>query len=218
MFKFTIFDLDGTLLNTLDDLANAGNYTLSVLNFPIHQVAEYKYFVGNGIPKLVERILPNGTDEKTKKKALETFCSYYNEYMNNNTAPYNGIIEMLTVLKEKNIGIAVVTNKAHEFAVQIVEEYFGNLVDKVYGSIEGMPKKPDPFWVNKAISYFGAEKSEVLYIGDSGVDMETAVNAQVTSCGVLWGFRTETELTENGAVHIVSDWKSIIEIICGIDK
>ncbi len=210
MYKYVIFDLDGTLLNTLDDLANAGNYALEKMGFPVHETEKYMYFVGNGIPKLIERILPQNVTDEIKQQTYEIFCSYYQIHMNDFTAPYDGVISMLEQLKQGGKRIAVVTNKADTFAKEIVKRYFGELVDAVYGSVEGFPKKPDPYWVNKAVLDFDADKNEVFYVGDSGVDMQTAVNAGVTPCGVLWGFRQKEELVQNGAAVICSNCSEII--------
>lgn len=213
MFRMVIFDLDGTLLNTLEDLAGAGNYALNQSGLPTHETEKYRYFVGNGIPKLVERIVPEDCDEETRNKVYETFCSYYELHMNDNTAPYEGITEMLETLRNNNIVSVVVTNKADDFAGVIVKKYFGNLIEKTYGSIEGYPKKPDPYWVNKAIADSGFDNSEIVYIGDSGVDMQTAVNSGLYSCGVTWGFRDKEELIANGADVICSDCEKLKSII-----
>lgn len=218
MYKYVIFDLDGTLLNTLDDLANAGNYTLTQMGYPTHDIDKYRYFVGNGIPKLVERFLPSDATDEIKKTGFEIMCSYYEKHMNDNTKPYDSVIEMLETLKENGIRTAVVTNKAATFANEIVTNYFGNLIEKVYGSIEGFPKKPDPYWVEKAIFEFGADKSDVLYVGDSGVDMLTAARAGIVSVGVLWGFRDKEELIENGAVHICGYCSEILNLVLEIGK
>lgn len=213
MYKCVIFDLDGTLLDTLDDLGNAGNYALEVQGFPVHEIEKYKYFVGNGIPKLIERILPNCVDENVRKETYELFCSYYNAHTTDNTKPYEGIIELLSFIHGQGIKIAVVTNKAHDFAIEIINHYFAGLIDCIYGAVEGYPKKPSPYWVNIAINNFGFEKKEILYIGDSGVDIETAINAGVESCGVLWGFRTKSELVEAGCNHICSVCNDIKKLI-----
>ncbi len=213
MYKMVIFDLDGTLLNTLQDLADAGNYSLSVFGFPVHDVEKYRYFVGNGIPKLIERIIPEMCDEHTKNKVYDEFCSYYEKHMNDNTIPYKGVIEMLSAFRKAGIVSVIVTNKSADFAVDIVNRYFGDLIDATYGSVEGLPKKPDPYWVNKAISDFGIDKSQILYVGDSGVDMETAENAGLASCGVTWGFRDKEELILHGARMICSDCSEIVEAV-----
>jgi len=213
MYKFVIFDLDGTLLNTLSDLAEAGNHTLRKMGFPTHETDKYRYFVGNGIPKLIERMLPLNSSDETKKEALKIFREYYNVHKEDFTKPYDGIIEMLEKIKEKGIKTAVVTNKAHEFADKMIKKYFGNLIDFVYGNVDGVPQKPDPYWVLKAIKNCNVEKEDVLYVGDSGVDMETAINAGVNSCGVLWGFRDYEELKNKGAKLICSDCDELVKLI-----
>lgn len=213
MYKMVIFDLDGTLLNTLDDLANAGNYALSKFGFPIHDVEKYKYFVGNGIPKLIERILPNEHKKTAFVTVYNEFNSYYTHHMNDRTKPYDGVLEMLAELKRNGIISVVVTNKAAEFAEDIVKNYFGDLIAATYGSIEVFPKKPDPYWVNKAVADFDIEKNQIIYVGDSGVDMETAKNADLLSCGVTWGFRTAEELMDNGAKFICYSCRDIMDII-----
>lgn len=215
MFKAVIFDLDGTLLNTIDDLADAGNYALAEQGFPTYPVERYKYFVGNGIPKLIERIVPAGSSKEIIEKTHSLFSSYYEVHMRDKTAPYAGITEMLDKLIEKNIKLGVVTNKAHEFAAEIVKSYFGSRFDKVFGERTGFPKKPDPINVNKMIEEWGLDKSEVLYAGDSNVDMETARNAEVKGCGVLWGFRTKEELIESGAVYLAKDADEFYRIVTG---
>ncbi len=213
MYRMVIFDLDGTLLNTLDDLAYAGNYALSLFNLPVHETEKYRYFIGNGIPKLIERILPENYNYSTYNKVYNSFCSYYEYHMNDYTKPYDGIINMLETFKKNNIVSVVVTNKSDEFANSIVGEYFGDLIEKTYGSIEGYPKKPDPYWVNKAVLDFGICKSDIIYIGDSGVDMQTAVNSGIFACGVSWGFREREELVEYGADIICSGCSEIIKIV-----
>lgn len=210
MYKYVIFDLDGTLLNTLDDLGNAGNYALSEQGFPTHEIEKYKYFVGNGIPKLIERMLPEDKREESFGKTYDLFCRYYDAHKRDFTRPYEGIPELLKRLSEIGVRTAVVTNKGDEFAGKLIDDIFGGLIERTYGSIEGIPKKPDPFLVNRAISDFGADKREVLYVGDSGVDMETALNAGLDSCGVLWGFRGREELVENGAKALVTNTEELL--------
>lgn len=205
MYKYVIFDLDGTLLNTLEDLASAGNYALRSLNLPIHKTEEYKYFVGNGIPMLIKRMSPDNCDEDTLKKIHDCFSEYYGKHCLDKTKPYDGISELLSKLGKDKIKIGVVTNKDHNFSVKLINDFFGSRVDIVCGRKDGTPKKPDPFLVNYEIDHFNADRKEVLYVGDSDVDMITAVNAGVDACGVLWGFRTEKELLDSGAKYIVSN-------------
>lgn len=213
MFRYVFFDLDGTLLNTLEDLANAANYALTRQGFKPFPVERYKYFVGNGIPKLIDRILPKGSDEDLHKMTHALFSQYYGAHSEENTCPYNGIPELLDKLKAAGIKTAVITNKDDKYAGELIRKYFGNKIDRVYGSLPGTPHKPDPYWVNTALENFGAQKEEVLYVGDSGVDIQTAKNAGLKSAGVLWGFRQEHELRENGADYICSSPSGIMDII-----
>lgn len=215
MYKVVIFDLDGTLLNTLDDLAYAGNYALKAMGYPVHKASEYKYFVGNGIPKLIKRIVPEDCSEENAEKVHSLFSEYYSSHCTCKTKPYDGISEMLAALKKKGIGTAVASNKDHAFSVKLVKEFFGDNIDIVCGRKDGFPKKPDPYSVNLILEHFCADKEKVLYVGDSNVDMETAKNAGLTSCGVLWGFRTEEELTESGASYIVDSAEGLYKLITG---
>lgn len=213
MYKYIIFDLDGTLLNTLDDLSDAGNYALSANGFPVHDRESYKYFVGNGIPVLIKRICPDGTDDAVLEKVHRVFSEYYGAHCFDKTKPYEGIGEMLSELKKRGIKTGVVTNKDHSFSVKLIKDFFGDNIVIVRGREDGIPKKPDPYSVNYVMERLGADKKDVLYVGDSNVDMETAINAGVDSCGVLWGFRTKKELTDSGAVHIAGSPEELLEII-----
>ena len=213
MYRCVIFDLDGTLLDTLDDLANAGNYALEQLGFNTHEAEKYKYFVGNGIPKLIQRILPAGSDRELCDKAHRFFSEYYSAHSTDKTKPYNGICSLLTKLKADGVKTGVASNKDHDFSEKLVHTFFYDTIQAVCGRKDGTPKKPDPFSVNYILGQLEAEKSETLYVGDSNVDMETARNAGLDSCGVLWGFRTEMELRESGANYIAKSPNELYEII-----
>lgn len=213
MYKCVIFDLDGTLLDTLEDLANAGNYALEQLGFPLHDVEEYKYFVGNGIPKLIERILPNGSDIDVRNRVHKLFSEHYSSNSMDKTKPYDGICDLLAKLKADGIKTGVASNKDHSFSEILVKSFFGDTIQAVCGRKDGAPKKPDPFSVNYIIERLNANKSESLYVGDSNVDMETASNAGLDSCGVLWGFRSERELRESGAKFIAKNPDELYQII-----
>lgn len=213
MYRCVIFDLDGTLLNTLEDLASAGNYALEQLGFRTHEIEKYKYFVGNGIPKLIQRILPAGSDSVLCDKAHGLFSEYYSVHSTDKTKPYDGICSLLSRLKADGVKTAVATNKDHDFSVSLINTFFGDNIQVICGRKNGIPKKPDPFSVNHIMKQFEADKSETLYIGDSNVDMETARNAGLDSCGVLWGFRTETELRESGANYIAKTPDELYRII-----
>lgn len=216
MYRCVVFDLDGTVLNTLEGLADAGNYALSQMKLPTHPTESYRRFVGNGIPKLIERMLPKDADKAAFLEAYEMFRSYYNIHMNDKTVPYPGIPELLKALKEKGVKLALVSNKAHEFAAEMIERYFPKIFDVVFGSVEGFPKKPDPYWVLRALETLAVKPDEVFYVGDSGVDMQTAQRAGLTACGVLWGFRDQGELEENGADIICGDPEKLFTLITAV--
>lgn len=214
MFKVAIFDLDGTLLNTLDDLANACNYALNKFSFPTHEVEKYKTFIGNGIYKLVERAVPdNKEDEETVGKVLEVFSDYYNEHMMDMTKPYDGIINLLDELRMKGIKLGVVSNKKHEFTIEIVNKYFGDRFDIVFGHRENYKEKPDPSSVLEIIENLDVLKSECIYIGDSNVDVITARNSGIECIGVSWGFRGKEELAKAGADYLADNIIELRDII-----
>ena len=214
MYKGVIFDLDGTLLNTLEDLAAAGNYALEKQGLPVHEIERYRYFVGNGIPKLIERIMPQGSSDTQLEKTYELFSQYYEAHKCDKTAPYKGTTELLDNIRAKGIKTAVVTNNAHQFAVEIVKSYFGNRFEMVIGQSDGRPKKPDPVSVLEIQQAWGFEKKDILYVGDSGVDMLTAQNGGFDSCGVLWGFREREELLAEGALYLAANADELLNIIC----
>lgn len=215
MLKCAIFDLDGTLLNTIEDLAIATNYALRENGFPEHEVEAYKKFVGDGVFKLVERALPKdkGEDKNLVSKVLKSFDEYYKEHMLDKTKPYENMEKVLDALKEKGISLAVVSNKPDEFAGDIVRRFFGDRFDIIFGHRKGYLTKPDPASVNEVINYLKVSKEETIYIGDSNVDIKTAKNAKVKSIGVTWGFRGEKELVEEGADFIARKPEDILNIV-----
>ena len=213
--KLVIFDLDGTLLNTITDLANATNFALKKLNFPTHPEDAYKIFVGNGIDKLFLRALPEQykTPEYVKK-VREIFVPYYNEHNKDFTAPYNGIIDVLKNLKKNNIKIAVASNKYHEATLEVVKSYFQEIeFDVVFGHREGYLPKPDATIVLDILKICNiTDKKDVLYIGDTSVDMNTAKNAEIDAVGVTWGFRSEEELKSCHPKYIIHQPEEILKI------
>lgn len=214
MINSIIFDLDGTLLNTIEDLANACNYALTTLGYKTYDVEKYKTFVGNGRYKLVERMLPEDKRSiENIEKALDLFDSYYENHMIDMTKPYDGIMEMLDCLINRGINIAVVSNKPHEFTTEVVKNYFGNRFEVVYGHKKNTKEKPDPWAVLEVIDEFKVNKEECLYVGDSEIDINTAKNAGVKSVGVEWGFRGKGELESAGANYIVNKPEQILEIL-----
>lgn len=200
MYRNVIFDLDGTLLNTIDDLAHAGNWVCRAHGWPVHTVEEYKYFVGNGISKLVSRFVPE--DRRTPeqlRQALDEFTTYYDAHKEDRTAPYPGIPQLLQELKEAGVRMAVLSNKGHELVRPLIERYFPGVFPYVQGALDGVPTKPDPTLLHRLMAEMGAKAADTLFVGDSNVDIRTAKNGGLTSCGVLWGFRTGEELTREGA-------------------
>lgn len=193
-YKLAIFDLDGTLLNTLEDLTDATNYALKTYNFPIRTIDEVRRFVGNGIMKLIERAVPTETDSITINSVFNCFCEFYKDHSAVKTAPYQGIIEILDELKSKGCKLAVLSNKA-DFAVQtLISNYFPGRFDFIAGEREGIRKKPAPDAVYEALKSLGIEKDDSVYIGDSEVDIATADNAAIDCISVTWGFREKSLL------------------------
>lgn len=218
MYKAIIFDLDGTLLDTISDLADAGNHVLSVLGFAPHTVEEFKYMVGSGIPKLVERMLPQtARGGATQKMALQMYLNHYGMHSADKTAPFPDIIPMLTVLRKAGLKLGVVTNKEETLAQNVVAHYFPNLFDAVCGNIIGTPTKPDPTLLLGTCTALGIDKNEVLYVGDSEVDVQTAQNAKIMSCGVLWGYRTEQQLRDAGVAMMARNPRGLCEYVLGED-
>lgn len=214
MYRFIVFDLDGTLLDTLGDLAAAGNHTLSAMGLPTHPVDAYRKMVGNGIPKLIERMLPqHNRGQATQQLASELFDNYYSQHMQDLTAPYPGIIELLKNISAAGVILSIASNKADEYAQVIVNDYFNGFFKAVAGLKPEVPAKPEPHSVYNLLEELGAEKSETLYVGDSNVDMLTAKNAGLKACGVLWGFRDREELLEAGADFIVEDTLQLASLI-----
>ena len=214
MIKLVIFDLDGTVCNTIDDLAEATNYAIDTLGYSTHSVETYKYFVGNGIPKLIYRAMPEGhKTEEECAKAEKLMLDYYAVHFADKSIPYDGIIPVLQELKKSGVKIAICTNKAHHMAVEIAEKIFGGIFDEVIGKSDKFPLKPNPTAAKSIMARFCANENETIFVGDSGVDMQTAINLGVTSIGVLWGFRTEQELKDNGALHLAQTPSDIMDII-----
>lgn len=215
MKQLVIFDLDGTLLNTIADLAQSTNYALEELGYPTHEEDAYRFMVGNGINKLFERALPEG--EKTEVNVLrvrQKFVPYYDLHNADKSIPYPGIPKLLVSLQERDIQLAVASNKYQSAAEKLITHYFPAIhFVAVFGQREGVLPKPDPTVVYDILKKAGVAHDHTLYVGDSGVDMETAINAGVTSCGVTWGFRPRTELEAFHPDYIVERAEEIVEIV-----
>ncbi|MBP3715441.1 MAG: HAD family hydrolase [Phocaeicola sp.] len=215
MKKLIIFDLDGTLLNTIADLASATNHALAANGYPQHGTEEYRFFVGNGINKLFERALPDG--EKTETNVLrirQSFIPYYDVHCADLTRPYPGIPELLNTLQQKGIQIAVASNKYQRATGKLIPHFFPDIrFTAILGQREGIPRKPDPQIVHEIIKLAGVQPEDVLYVGDSNVDMQTALHAKVDGIGVTWGFRPRTELEEGHPYAIIDKASDLLAYI-----
>lgn len=211
--KLVIFDLDGTLIDSLTDLALATNHALRLNGFPEHPVDKYKQFVGNGLGKLIERALPEKRRNPSVQEQVKAdFLKYYSAHLNDHTRPYPGITELLDELEKRRIAVAVATNKPEPAARAIVAEIFkGFPFSVILGQTPGRPVKPDPAIVYEIMKTVGVRSAEALYVGDSGVDMQTAHHAAITAIGCLWGFRDAVELKSSGASHLVSEPSGILQ-------
>lgn len=213
MKKLVIFDLDGTLLNTIADLGEACNYALRQLGYSEHALSTYNYMVGNGVRKLVERAEPDA-DAETVERLLAIFREYYDLHSADNTRPYPGIPELLRTLTDNGVAVAVASNKYQSAVEHIIAHFFPDIpFAAVAGQVDMRPVKPDPSIVFAILNEHPTPKAEVLYVGDSGVDMETARRACVESVGVSWGFRPVSELRKTYADHIVTNPSEILEIV-----
>ena len=219
MKKLAIFDLDGTLLNTIEDLGYAANHSLQAHGYPTHSIASYPFFVGNGVRRLIERVLPeDARTEATIDRLLVTFKEYYNDHNTDYTKPYEGIPELLSLLSSRGVAIAVASNKYQAATEKLISHFFPTLsFIAVEGQKEGVPVKPDPSIVFEILAKAKTPKADTIYIGDSGVDMETARRACVDSVGVTWGFRPEKELVENHADTIVNSPGDIEKLVFSND-
>ncbi len=215
MKSLVIFDLDGTLLNTINDLGEAANFALYQCGFPTHNISSYPLYVGNGVTKLLERVLPTeARSAENIEKLRSHFIEYYNTHDTIHSKPYQGIPELLKALSQRGIKLAVASNKYHEAVVRLINHYFPNENwVAIEGHKEGYQVKPDPSIVFDILLKSPTPKDEVLYIGDSGVDMDTARRAGVESAGVTWGFRSINELRNHYADNIINHPGEILNLI-----
>lgn len=213
MEKVIIFDLDGTLLNTLDDLTDSTNFALNKFNCPTKTKEQVRTYIGNGVEKLIMRALPNGIDTLNFDEVLETFKTHYSENMHNKTSPFDGIIEILHQLKEKKYKLAVSSNKFDKAVKELSKKYFDNLIDFAIGEDEknGIRKKPHSDEIIEIFKYFNTNNA--IYIGDSEVDIMTAKNANLKCISVIWGYKDEEFLLKNGAKIIAKTPQELFEKI-----
>lgn len=213
-YKAVLFDLDGTLINTLEDLAAASNYALAAYGYPPRPVEDFKMLAGNGVAVMLERAMPAGEATAGRVADLkEKFLEYYSVHYADKTCPYPGVPELLRALKEKGYKRAVVTNKVEEMAKVILNKLYPDCFDLIMGQRDGVPTKPDPTLAHMAMEQLGVKPEECVFMGDSGVDVQTAVNSGALPVGVLWGFREEKELRENGAKRIIRQARELLDIL-----
>ncbi len=214
MKKSIIYDLDGTLLDSIEDIALSMNEVLSELGYKSFDSEQYKYFVGGGVDILCENIIKNLHVQIPIQTLAERFKQIYDTTLHVNTKPYEGIEKMLENLSRDGHNLAVLSNKPHEMTQKYVEHFFGSYnISQVFGQQTDGVKKPNPSVAVQIAKSFGTNCEEVYFVGDTKVDMQTAKNANMKSIGVLWGFRDEAELRENGADFIVSYPMEIVELI-----
>lgn len=216
MINTIVFDLDGTLLNTLEDLKDSVNYALERQGFPLRNLGEIRSFVGNGIRLLMERAVPKNIDNDTFEICFKDFCDYYKIHMEDKTAPYDGINDMLTNIKKAGFKTAIVTNKADFAAQDLCKRMFGENIDFVVGSSDDRPNKPEPDGVFYALEKLGSKIENTVFVGDADTDILTAKNANLPSIGVLWGFRDREVIEEAGAEYIVESVNALEKLLISL--
>lgn len=214
-YKLVIFDLDGTILDTLDDLADSTNYALRKNGLPEHTLEQVRCFVGNGIRKLMERALPEGSDEALINRVHESFTEHYKVHCADKTKPYPGILEVLEALRKAGLKTAVISNKADYGVQTLCRDYFLGLFDFAVGERTGIQRKPCPDSVYEVLEKLKVDPGDAVYIGDSDVDIETAKNAGIACISVTWGFRDKEFLLEHGAKWFVEKPKEIERELLG---
>ena len=212
MKRAVIFDLDGTLLNTLGDLASSVNFALLSCGYPERSIDEVRTFIGNGVIMLMHRSVPKGTNAEDEKKCFEKFRAHYLEHMEDTTAPYEGVNGLIRALGEKGIGTAVVSNKLDAAVKGLCKKHFP-LLTCAFGVTQESERKPSAANVNKALSLLGVKREEALYVGDSEVDVQTAQNAGLDMVGVTWGYRSRELLLSSGAKVLVDRPEEILDLI-----
>jgi len=214
-YKAILFDLDGTLLNTLEDLGDAANRVLAARGFPTHKLDEYRYFIGDGTAMLITRALPEGQqNDDTIRACLKALLEDYGRNWKVKTRPYDGVTEMLDGLTARRIKMAVLSNKSHDFTKRCVADLLPNWTfDVVLGQRDTVPLKPDPAGALEVAERLNIPPANFLYLGDSAVDMKTAITAGMFPVGVLWGFRLAEELQENGAQALIERPSEVLNLL-----
>ena len=214
-YELAVFDMDGTILNTLDDLTDATNHALRTFGYPEHSIEEVRFFVGNGIAKLIERATPEGTSEEERARVRAEFMDYYKIHSADKTGPYPGINDLLKKLRAAGVRTAVVSNKPDVAVRELVKTYYDGLFDAAVGDMEGQAVKPAPDMCLKVFKELGMGPEKAVYIGDSDTDIQTARNAGLDEILVSWGFRGRQFLTEHGAKNICDTPDEVYDVIKG---
>ncbi|MEE4242018.1 MAG: HAD family hydrolase [Desulfopila sp.] len=218
-YSSVIFDLDGTLLDTLEDLADAGNKVLMQSGYPTHPVEAYKYFVGDGLQALIEKITPESATHADVSTCFDLFKTVYAQGWRIKTSLYPGVEDLLNGLRKAGLNVAVLSNKPHDFTLLCVDHFFPRVsFQSVYGQREGVPKKPDPAGALHIAAELGVEPESCVYVGDTKIDMHTGKSAGMFTIGVLWGFRTADELREHGADILVQHPTELLDVIWNLQQ
>ncbi|WP_282121882.1 HAD family hydrolase [Algibacter mikhailovii] len=213
-YKAVIFDLDGTLVNSIEDIADAMNTVLQAYNFPTHDYDTYKTFVGSGVKSLVIKSLPEGERQDNQVKNCHTaMMNIYKNQCTNKTKPYDGIVELLDALKSTDLKMSILSNKADALTKKVVSTLFSDYFNPVLGLKIEAHKKPNPIVALEICATLGLDPEQVIYVGDTGIDIKTAKNANMLAVGVSWGFRNTEELIENGANHILEKPLDLMAIL-----
>ena len=218
MKPVVIFDLDGTLLNTLEDLRDSTNFALEKFGFPTRTLDEVRNFVGNGLKMLITRAVPDGTDASMIDAVLQEMKRHYAENYHNRTQPYDGIEALLRRLKAENYPMAIVSNKADSVVALLRKLYFDSLIPVAVGETESVSRKPVPDMVYEGLRRLGLPNATAIYVGDSEVDLQTARNAGLPCLSVTWGFRSEQQLMDAGAKHLISTPQALYDAIHEMEK
>lgn len=212
-YDLVVFDLDGTILNTLEDLCDSVNAILHRHQYPLRTITEVQNFVGNGIRLLIERAAPEGLPDKTVDMLHREFASYYQEHCRDKTRPYEGILEVIRCLRNRGYLTAVVSNKADSAVQTLCNQYFSGLLDAAVGERTDIARKPAPDSVNQVLKSLGILPDRAVYVGDSDVDIATAHNAGIDEIAVTWGFRDAVFLKQSGAEHLAGSPHELLDLV-----
>lgn len=212
-YKAVLFDMDGTLLDTLEDLCDSTNHALAQMGYPLRDIEEIRRFIGNGAEKQIRRAVPEGTSEGKIMETLAAFRAYYQDHCQIKTKVYDGLLDVLSELKEKGVKMAVVSNKPDAAVKKLSREYFGDRLDYAIGPSDGVRCKPYPDMAEEALKALGVEKKDAVFVGDSEVDVQTGLNAGLDVIAVSWGFRSREVVIEAGAKMIADDASELEKLI-----